>query len=76
MNIYQISAKYIALANEMGKSSRENTINDTLKRELSDLSHQCNQASERIVRDFTDEGIALDNLLILLQKFNDIALGE
>jgi hypothetical protein len=76
MNIYYISEKYISVAHKIERISREKGLKGKLKRELSDLSHQCYLASESIIRDFTDEGIAIDNLLNILGRFNDIVQDD
>lgn len=76
MNIYVISEKYISAAIRMGKISRDHRFKGSLKKEVEDLCHQCYLASESIIRDFTDEGIALDNLRNVLKRFNEIALDD
>lgn len=72
MNIYVISEEYLLVARKILKY-KSNDINEALKVELEYLANQCVLCSESIIRDFTDEGIALENLLAILKIFHDIA---
>ncbi|QTE21087.1 hypothetical protein [Polaribacter cellanae] len=76
MNIHAISKEYLLAERKILAYRSKNNISKVLDRELEDLASQCGLCSESIIRDFTDEGIALENLLTILKKFNDIALKK
>lgn len=72
MNIYQISEAYAVLSQKITVFIVENDVKGKFKRQLDDLSLQCELASEKIIRDHSDEGIALDNLKLLHEELHRI----
>ncbi len=76
MTIYEISENYQLVARKILNFARKNNISSSLVKELEDLAHQCELASEYIIRDFADEGVANDNLLKIINMFNEIVLKD
>jgi len=72
MSIYKISEQYALMSQKISNIVVDNNLQGTLKRQLDDLSYQCELASEKIIRDHSDEGIALENLKLLHVEFHRI----
>ena len=74
MSIHDISQKFIILAEKITHFSQSYLIDEKLRSQLSELAYQCQLSADKIVRDHTDEGIALDSLQTILGMFNHIVL--